>query len=975
MTSLIGRDAELARMRAGLARAAGGDPGVIVVSGLPGMGKSRLAAEALSLARDAGFGTLLGHADESAAGIAYAPFIEALGPLLRDMPADERATLLRGLGQLSLLIGALDVRAPRQLRDPALERARIVDGFAVLVERLARRAPLAFMIDDGHALDRESAALLAHLALTIDDRALLFVLTTRSDEPHGTRARQLVAGMSSATWWHDRVQLDPLPPAHAATLLDNALGARADPELARLVLDECGGVPLFIESIAEDLLEGGRLTRCGQSVSLAGSAPPLPADLRSRIALRLAALTADDRRVIELIALSGSYSEYSVLAAVGIPEEQLDAALERFEKRMLAVSADDGTITLAHGILQQVVIDELAPARRRRRHSELARALRARDAGDPRIVEHLMRAGSLIDPALALGALREAAARAGSLGATDDAVRYLRAALELSQAAPAPRSAQADVLVELGIACVTAGRRGEAADHWRRALENYRRRGDANGVAHVHRELALLAWGDGDAAVASEHFEKAERAQEGQEPSREHAELLYTRMTVAVRDGDTGTVAQLADRLRPIAARLGSTELSIRLLLVEAAHDIAEKRLDAAVDKNTRALDLARAADEPALMMRAYDQRSVAASIRGDLSELRRDSEASLDMSQELGAMSMQFWPRMRLSLADLLGGEWDRALRTSADVLATVDRFGEQRGRLSALGTHAWLLVVRGRLAEAADTLARARPLFEHGDGARGYADRRQLSTAMTTASTALALAQGDDEEAARVGAPLADLTASWYPFAPAMLLGEALARTAPTRAAELSERIRDWNTIGTPFPNAVASFIDGTCETSPAVAADAFATAAGGFDSLGFPFLAARARIERADRLRAEAGDTATDLAAEALTVFERLGAPRHAQRARQVLRALGVVPSRGRAAMATGVLLSPRELEVSRLVASGSSNAQIATALFISPRTVTTHLDRIYQRLGLNSRAALTRYLADSGLLDSAIDEAIT
>jgi DNA-binding NarL/FixJ family response regulator len=61
-----------------------------------------------------------------------------------------------------------------------------------------------------------------------------------------------------------------------------------------------------------------------------------------------------------------------------------------------------------------------------------------------------------------------------------------------------------------------------------------------------------------------------------------------------------------------------------------------------------------------------------------------------------------------------------------------------------------------------------------------------------------------------------------------------------------------------------------------------------------------------------------------------------------------------------------LSVRELEVARAVASGLSNAEVAAALFISPRTVTTHLDRIYARLGLGSRAALTRYLADEGLL---------
>jgi len=66
---------------------------------------------------------------------------------------------------------------------------------------------------------------------------------------------------------------------------------------------------------------------------------------------------------------------------------------------------------------------------------------------------------------------------------------------------------------------------------------------------------------------------------------------------------------------------------------------------------------------------------------------------------------------------------------------------------------------------------------------------------------------------------------------------------------------------------------------------------------------------------------------------------------------------------------VVLSPRELEVAQLVAAGLSNADVATHLYISPRTVTTHLEHMYRRLGLSSRVALTRYLIDSGLTDSA------
>lgn len=249
----------------------------------------------------------------------------------------------------------------------------------------------------------------------------------------------------------------------------------------------------------------------------------------------------------------------------------------------------------------------------------------------------------------------------------------------------------------------------------------------------------------------------------------------------------------------------------------------------------------------------------------------------------------------------------------------------------------------------------------------------------ALCSASTALALASGEYDDAARFGAPLKDLAGTWYPFQAAMLVGEAFAHTAPVQAQELVAKIREWEECGSPFPGAVADFVDGLSDMTEG-AIEALRSSIDGFDSLGFPFFAARSRLEVAERGTADAlhsskgsKSDAPRLAADALTVFEQLGAAQYAQRARQLLRSLGVVPSRGRPSAETGAPLSKRELEVSRLVASGYSNAQIATELFISPRTVTTHLDHIYVKLELNSRTALTRYLADTGLLTEGTAQA--
>ena len=102
------------------------------------------------------------------------------------------------------------------------------------------------------------------------------------------------------------------------------------------------------------------------------------------------------------------------------------------------------------------------------------------------------------------------------------------------------------------------------------------------------------------------------------------------------------------------------------------------------------------------------------------------------------------------------------------------------------------------------------------------------------------------------------------------------------------------------------------------------------------------------------------------ESLAIFERLGARRYVRRTRSLLYKLGVRP-RSTPPRAKGVtLLSSREREIVQLIAEDLTNAEIAERLIISPRTVTTHLDRIYTRLGINSRTALVRYAMEAGLL---------
>ncbi|MBN9610412.1 MAG: hypothetical protein BGO26_08210 [Actinobacteria bacterium 69-20] len=505
-----------------------------------------------------------------------------------------------------------------------------------------------------------------------------------------------------------------------------------------------------------------------------------------------------------------------------------------------------------------------------------------------------------------------------------------------------------------------------AAAAWSEVAAAYAEYGDALGAARASRELGMLAWRVGDIATASDRLDSAERILDGLEPSEEHARLLHARVVASVRLGNVDAVRMAATRLQVIAATLGSPSIVARAHLAEGALRYAETDYAAAAEADRRGLEAALASDEPLLVLRAYDQLSVTAAAQLDVVGLREHSQASADLADSLGSLSLAGWPHGRLAIAALLGGDWDAALRGISKLAGIVSDTGERRGQVSVCALRAWILTRHGQLAEARDVLDQAHRLA----GAELPADRN-IFVIVALAETIWALAADEPERALGQRAALEDLSSGWLPLLALAEVGQAAMRCGDVQGGRgIARRLRSVRSCVTAAPAVLADWLDGHADCTaacPGAGVPKLRAAASGFERLGLPFHAARAglAVAYADSDRARA----VDQGRTSLTIFERLGAAQQAEQTRSMLRSYGVTPSRGRARHRTGSRLSARELEVGCLVAAGLSNADVATRLFISPRTVSTHLERIYSKLELTSRVALTRYLADSGLLARA------
>lgn len=196
---LIGRGAEMVRLRAALADASEGRGGAVLLSGEPGIGKTRLANELIEVAGLQGFTVLEGPAYPLEGSLAYAPVLAAFGPLLRRLDPAGRSRLVSGLTDLGRLFADLHLPPTEALGDPALEKTRLFEAVARLLERLARQSPVLLFLDDLHWADPASIELLHYLARGAAQQAVLVLGTFRDSEIDKARGlRSLVSSLRRA---------------------------------------------------------------------------------------------------------------------------------------------------------------------------------------------------------------------------------------------------------------------------------------------------------------------------------------------------------------------------------------------------------------------------------------------------------------------------------------------------------------------------------------------------------------------------------------------------------------------------------------------------------------------------------------------------------------------------------------------------------------------------------------------------------
>ena len=420
-TGLVGRADALAEVDALVARLVQGRSGLLVISGEPGIGKSRLAAELVSRAATAGAGVAVGRGHEADVAPPFWPWLPVLRQLAGPTPPPEIARLL----------GAADGAEP--VLDAGAAAFRTYDAVCALLRSAAGSAPLLVLLEDVHWADASSLRLLGYAAEALADASVALAVTRRSvDGSGGEGSDALTAAMAAlARAGARRVALDGLTGHEVGELLAATLGAR-DPSLAAVLTRRTEGNPFY-------LLELARLLEARGTVDPADAAAlPVPEGVRDVIRLRIGRMPATARTLLDHGSVAGRVLDPDVLAEV--TDRPLDQVLDQLDLCVASglVAADGPRYQFTHAITREGVYEGIPSGRRIRMHAALAESLRRR--GDPELLTdlaHHARVAAALGPetaALASDDLAAAARQAELRHAFDEALPLWQQAVDADTA-------------------------------------------------------------------------------------------------------------------------------------------------------------------------------------------------------------------------------------------------------------------------------------------------------------------------------------------------------------------------------------------------------------------------------------------------------------------------------------------------------------------------------------------------------------
>ncbi|MFD4601730.1 AAA family ATPase [Streptomyces sp. NPDC058464] len=907
---LVGRSAELALLD-GFFGSAAARGRALMLTGEAGVGKSALLDAAARRARDAGFQVLRVVGSQFEVSVSFAALNQVLQSLtaeIAELPPWQAETL----------------RAVRGVSDEQpTELLAVAGAVQVLLSRKAARSGLVtIVIDDVAWLDRPSAIVLGTVARYTQSAPVALLAASRTGDESFLSSTGIPAH-----------EVRPLDEAAAHELVAQRFPAMA-PRVRQRLVREAAGNPLALLELPGTLNEAQQQERGPLPAVL-----PLPERLKKVFAVRVGALPDRTRELLLLAVLDGSGGLHileraldggDVLAELGPAEH---AGLVR-------VDSATGRLAFRHPLTRSAVMELSTAAERRRGHLALAREF---PEGSEHRARHLANAAVGPDDEVA-ALLHEVAYSTLRRGDAVGAITTLLRASDLSSTG----AARGRLLAEA--ACLGANITGDLRNV--HALLDNALLADPVGsgsLAAATAAASRLINGEGDVDTAHRLLTGAIRNHAGTGGADDDIlnEALLTLLMVCFHSGRP-ELWQLFDAEVAKAQQRSPDHLLcvLRGTFGDPAH-VPPHLLDLL---DGMVADLHRETD-PRHIVRTAVAAAYVDRLPGCRSALRR----VVDDGRDGGAITMAIEAFFLLANDAYFSGQWDELPKLTEEGLRWCTMYNY---RLTAEPGR----FLRGLLAAAqgdTDTARRTADRLVAWGNPRGLGLLRVYAAHIRALS---ALGAADFESAychlrsvVTPGEIPAHLPHALWLF---LDFAEAAARTG--RHAEAAAHVAAVRATGIPAVSPRLAMMTDAAQaiaTPDVIDHELFQRAVGTPDAERWPFEWARIRLAYGERLRrAKAGAEARGHLDAALGTFRRLGAEPWSARAANELRASGIPVGTAASGAGRPALLTPQELQVAQLAATGLTNKQIAAQLFLSPRTVAGHLSKAFPKLNVTSRAGL-------------------
>ncbi len=979
---LVGRQQEAALLWSRFETATSGRCDVTCVTGEPGIGKTHLLKEMAARTAQSGAVVLWGGASAAEGMPPYLPFLEALGGYiqvtapdrLRDQVGAAASILVTILPELAVRLGEFPDEYPLPAEQARLRLFEAVGGFLTAI---AASAPggLVLVLDDLQLTDATSLDLLCHVARRRPFARVLILGAYREGEVGQNPALEQALAELNRLRVLTTLTLTPLRTEEIAILAADYLGGPIAPIVGQILHTHSEGNPFFAEELLRGWLETGALAWRSDNpqaypgwtlaTPLENALPPsIVGAIRQRLA-RLAPAVVDHLRVA---AIFGRTFTTALLAAVeGREAEEVEEDLLAAERAHLIRGDRAGTFTFGHDKIRECLYAEVSSTRRRRLHGQIGLALEGRSTQEStqRLAEMAFHFARSDDRARGVDYSRRAAEQALRACAPREAIAHCQAAMDLLEPDDEQRG---DLLLALGEAALPAAAAERAISACQSAQAWFEHTGDLAAAARAAYILGLANRRMGAPLAAQVALERSLAFLEhagapGSETvhvladladllgvvlGRQEEALIYGKraLEIAQRLGDDHLEAAAGRAVGFLLVRGNDIPAGLPLLerglaLAEASDDLAEAaecctclaqaycwigEMEHSRQVSLRREELTRRGQLPYHACYVHTWLAFLHATQGAWAEAeRRLAQAQPAVETVAGDEPLAFLRQVRGYLA-YQRGDYSLAGR---EFRAAVQTF---RGQ--APGEMVLCLGLLGLALLATDQHQEAQACMDEQEALIAALSPGYLATLSARGCLALmAMELGDGERAVRYYPDLLACRGQHHWFLVDRILGQiALLRG-------------DW-------PAGAAHLAD----------AEAMARREGLWPELGHILLA------QADLSLAQGGPgsaaRARSLLGQAQATYRELGVDGEARRVHARLRDLP--HQRGAPSpIPLPAGLTPREVEVLRLVATGRSNRQIAQELTLSESTVAKHLTSIFNKIGADNRTAATAFAIRHGL----------